>query len=139
MPGANGEGIHPLPFTEIWALRTDWEDVPVEQLGGTVLRLYALTGTARAELLEGMISLSRETDEKDPATIRAILDFQGKVVAASLGYPREEWSGLGAVMGSGTIEALYEIAARLSGLDEGQQTQATERLRRRRSAASGIA
>jgi hypothetical protein len=118
-------------------MRTDWEDVPVPQLGGTELRVYALTGTARAELIGDIQVLAKKGDATDPETIRGILDFQGRVVAASLGYARDEWSGLAEVMGSGAIEALYDVAARLSGLEQEHQERAKARLKVRRSAASG--
>jgi len=129
----------PVPRTlaDLWALRTDYRDVPVADLGGTSLRMFALTGTARAHLLSDMADLAGERDATDPATVRRVFMFQVRVVAASLGYPEDAWDALGGVLGSGAIETLYTVAAELSGLEKEQQEKATERLRRRRNAASG--
>lgn len=138
MDEAGGRGAYTAPrsLDELWALRTDYEDVAVASLGGTVLRLYALTGLGRGRLIPDMASLS-ERDATDPATVAAIWAFQTRVVAASLGYVESMWDALGATLGVDAIDQLYAVAARLSGLDASAQAKATERLRRRRSAASG--
>lgn len=132
-------GGQPRSLDELWALRTDYRDVPVDALGGTDLRIYALTGTARARLLGDMADLANERDVTDPATVHRVFMFQVRVVAASMGYPEAQWDDLGSTLGAATIEQLYVVAAELSGLDQEQQQAATERLPRRRSAASGTA
>jgi hypothetical protein len=141
---AGGRGASaPRSLDELWALRTDYRDIPVEDLGGQMLRLYALTGTARARLMGDMAGLADMADDpdaaKDPATVRRVFEFQGHAVAASLGYPPSEWDGLGSVLGARTIEGLYEVVAELSGLEKEQQQKAARRLRPVRSAASGTA
>lgn len=142
MTASNGRGSHPPALADLWALRTDYEDVQVAELGDTTLRVYALTGAARAILVSDMADLAgrkREGAEQDPALVQRVLLFEGRAVAASLGYPREEWDRLVETLGAGAIERLYEVAARLSGLDRADQVEATERLGRRRKAASGTA
>lgn len=142
MTEKNGRGPTPPAFADLYALRTDYEDYAVPELGGTVLRVYALTGAARAILVSDMADLAgrkREGAENDPALVQRVLLFEGRVVAASLGYDREEWDRLLETLGAGAIEGLYDVASRLSGLDKPQETAATERLGRRRKAASGTA
>jgi hypothetical protein len=135
--GRGAASTAPLSLDELWALRSDFEDVTVPELGGTVLRLYALTGTARAVLLRDMADLADTKDEKDPNVVQRVLLFEGRVVAASLGHPEADWDRFGSVVGSGAIERLYEVAARLSGLDKDQQDKAKAALKARRSGGSG--
>lgn len=136
-----GGASAPPSLDELWALRSDYRDVAVEELGGTTLRVYALTGTARAELLSEMADLagSQLTAEQstDPAIVRRVLVFQGNVVAAALGYPRDQWQGVGSTLGTSAIERLYEVAAELSGLDKDEQDKATARLGKVRKNGSG--
>lgn len=146
MSDTNGRaGATPPKLQELMTLRTDFEDVPVPQLGGTELRLYALTGTARAVLVSEMTGLQARhtkagTDpDDDPATVQAVMEFQGRVVAASLGYPLDEWDQLGATIGAPAVELLYEKASALSGIDKKDQDKATDRLPPTRKAASGTA
>jgi hypothetical protein len=139
---AGGRGASaPRSLDELWALRTDYRDVEVEDLGGQALRLYALTGTARAQLMSEMAGLADIADDpdamKDPAVVRRVFAYQGHAVAASLGYPLSDWDGLADVLGAQTIETLYATVAELSGLEKAQQEKAVRRLRPARSAASG--
>lgn len=122
---------------ELAALRTDYEDVEVPELGGASLRVYALTGTARAMLIPDMAALAGKEDSEAPQVVRDVLLFQGRVCGAALGYPVEEWDGVGAVLGTAALDRVYEVAARLSGLDAAAQKGAQERLRPTRKAASG--
>ena len=139
---AGGGGVLAAPpsLSELRALRSDWEDVPVPELGGRLLRVFALSGTARARLVPDIARLAATSngEVKDPSVIADILAWQTRVVASSLGYPEAEWDAFGGVIGSGAIERLYEVAAKLSALDADAQAEATRRLRRRRNAASGI-
>lgn len=135
------EGLRPLlSLDELRALRTDFQDVSVPELGGTELRVYALTGTARATFVSEMADLAGEDEEKaskDPAVVRRVFLFQGRVVAASLGYPSSEWDGLGDVLGARVIERLFDVSSSLSALNEEAQQKAVARLGRARKRASG--
>lgn len=135
--GGSGSSPEPLRLADIWAIRTDFEDVPVEQLGGRVVRVYALTGTARAKLVPSMADLANSGDSSSPENVERIMLFQSRVVAASLGFKEAEWGTFGETMGSEAIEALYEHAAKLSGLDGAAQTGAQDRLKGRRKVGSG--
>lgn len=136
--GTNGGALVALPtLAELAALRSDYEDVPVPQLGGTILRVYALTGTARAQLVGPMAELAKADNDKDPETVKRVWLFQGMVVGASLGYPEDEWSGVGNALGVEAISLLYDVAARLSALGGEAKAEAVQRLPRRRNAASG--
>ncbi len=138
----NDEAHGPPPLAELTTLRTDFEDVPVPMLGDTVLRVYALTGTTRALLVSEMAGEAQHLDDDtdtDPASVRKVMEFQGRVAAAGLGYPPEEWDGLNAAIGSQACALLYEVAARLSGMGEDDQAKATARLQPKRKAASGTA
>ena len=59
--GGSGAVTAPLSLVDLRALRSDYRDVPVAGLGGHELRVYALSGTARAQLRSVMADL---TDEK---------------------------------------------------------------------------
>lgn len=134
-----GEGTAPVPSVDdLWAWRTDWEDVEVPEMGGRTFRVYALSGTARAVLMPEMAEVA-DKESKDPATIAAVFRFQTKAVAASLGFPRESWDLAGDALGSNVVERLYEVVARLSGLDGKAQAEARDRLSPRRKAGSGTA
>ena len=135
--GGRGAAPAPLSLDDIKALRTDYRDVPVPDLGGHTLRLYALSGTARADLLGDMADIAGEQDEKDPTTVKRVFVFQSRCVAASLGYPMEQWDSVADALGGGTIESLYDIVADLSGLGAQAEAKVRTRLSRRRSAASG--
>jgi hypothetical protein len=135
--GTNGRGAPaPRPLADLLLLRTDYEDVPVASLGGEVLRVYALSGTARAKLIPDMGRLAAMGDEKSPETVAAVYSFQIRVAAASVGYPEPEWDAFGA-LGQEAITNLYEVAARLSGLGPDSQGEAVRRLPRPRRVASG--
>jgi hypothetical protein len=135
----------PLPLDQLWAMRTDYEDVPVPSLGGVKLRVYALSGTARAHLVPAMAALAdgKEPGERiggagdSPENIERVLLFQGHVVGASLGYPESQWDALPSTLGAQAIEDLYAVASRLSALDASAQAKATARLPRKRSAEAG--
>jgi hypothetical protein len=136
--GSGGTIVSPLSLEELHALRSDFEDVEVAELGGRKVRVYALTGTARAKLVPDMAAVAAsKSGRDDPEMIRSVFVFQSRVVAASLGYPEAAWDDVGSALGAGAVETLYDVAARLSGLDEQSQAKATERLPRRRNAASG--
>lgn len=132
----------PPALADLAAARTDYEDVVVESLGGMTLRLYALTGTARAHLLSTMVELATidVTDEKvslPPEQVQRVFMFQIRVVGASLGYPEDQWDAIGGVLGEATIDQLFAVASKLSGLGATAQDEAVQRLRPVRSAASG--
>ncbi len=130
----------PLRPAELLALRTDYEDVVVPALGDRTVRVYALSGVARARLMPTMSSIAeaqKPGEKPGPETVAAILVFQSKVVAASLGYGEDDWPAVGDVLPADATTALYQVAARLSGLDEAQQAEAVQRLPRTRRAASG--
>ena len=134
--GGRGAPV-PRSLDELWALRSDFEDVAVPELSGVTLRVYALSGSARALLVPDMAAVAASRDDSSPETVRAVFDFQTRVVASSLGYSPEDWEAVGRVLGSAAIERLYEVASRLSGLDHAEQAKASRRLRPVRSAASG--
>ena len=134
--GGRAEHVSVRSLDDLWALRTDWEDVPVPSLGGRVLRVYALSGTARARLMPDMARLS-EQDEKNAETVADLLRFQNRVVGASLGLPEPDWDGAGSALGADAVEALYAVAARLSGLEPDAQRKAARRLPATRNSDSG--
>lgn len=147
-PRVNGAApilTSPLPLEQLWALRTDYQDVPVESLGGQRVRLYALSGTARARLVPEMAALAegRTPGERiggqgdSPESVQRVLVFQGHVVAASLGYPEDQWDEVPGILGATAVEDLYAVAAKLSALEGDATAKATERLPRKRSAGSG--
>lgn len=135
--GGRAEHVSVRSLDDLRALRSDWEDVTVESLGGAVLRVYALSGTARARLMPEMADLIRREDQKDPETVAALLEFQCRAVGASLGLPEEAWAGTGAAIGADAVEQLYAVVGRLSGLSAEEQAKASRRLRPTRSAGSG--
>jgi hypothetical protein len=137
---AGGRGVliqAPRSLDELRSLRTDYEDLEVPELGGATVRVFALTGTARAMLIPDMAGLAQADDTKAPEVVRDVLLFQGRVVGASLGFPPEQWESVGDVLGTSAVDRIYSVAARLSGLDESSQKGAQDRLRRPRNAASG--
>ena len=135
--GGRAEPVSVRSLDDLRALRSDWEDVPVPMLGGAVLRVYALSGTARSRLMPDMARLAAQPDDKAPDAVAALLAFQSRVVGASLGLPLDQWDGAGEVLGADAIDALYPVAARLSGLDGAAQAKASRRLPRTRNAGSG--
>ena len=134
-------GQQPLAsIEELLAARTDFRDVEVEALGGKVLRLYGLSGTARAHLLAHYANVLPDDDTDvpdDPALLEKLLLFQVDVVAASLGYLPEQWPAVGAALGATAIEQLFDTASELSGIGPGAQAEAVQRLRPQRNAGSG--
>lgn len=141
MTTKNGGRQAPPTIEELWNLRNDYQDVELPELGGTTLRLYALTGNARAELMSEMVDLSHlegaDQPDLDTATVRRVFDFQTRVVGASLGYPSGQWGTVGDVLGNSVIDNLFAVASKLSGLDTSSQDEAVQRLRPVRNAASG--
>lgn len=134
-------GITPPTLADLMAARTDYEDVQVESLGGMTLRLYALTGTARARLLSTMVELAgidvADATNIPPEQVQRVFMFQIRVVGASLGYAEAEWEDVGGVLGEATITQLFDVASKLSGLGATAQDEAVQRLRPVRNAASG--
>jgi hypothetical protein len=128
-----------LSFDEIRSSRIDYRDVVVPELGGRELRIYALSGSARAALMSEMVSLAGIDLEnaKNPEVIGKVMLYSGRVVAASLGYPQDQWDVAADALGSGAVETLYEVAAELSKLTDDATEKDVARLQRRRKAASG--
>ena len=114
--GTRGAAPAPLELADLRALRTDYEDVVCPDLGGTTLRLYALSGTARALLVPAMADLVAG-DQQSPDAVRRVFQFEVRVVASSLGYHEDEWDAAGDALGAPTVELLYPVAARLSKLN----------------------
>ena len=136
----NGGRHQPPALADLAAARTDYQDVPVESLGGMSLRLYALSGTDRAELMSDMSDLADLDEKQDklpPATVKRVFLFQIRVVAESLGYPEAEWDRVGGTLGEKAIDQLFAVASDLSGLGAKSQDEAVQRLRPKRNAASG--
>lgn len=129
----------PPALAEIIAARTDYEDVQVASLGGKTLRVHAVSGTARAKLMSGMVGLldDEAAAKKDPAKVERVLMFQVHVVAASLGYPEEQWAAVGDALGEGAIEQLFDVATRLSRLDKDSADEVAHSLKQTKSTASG--
>lgn len=132
--------VHQPPaLDDLIESRSDFEDVDVESLGGRTLRLYALSGTDRAKLMSTMVDLADIDPEnaRDPETVMRVFHFQIRVVAASLGYPEDQWEAFGQAVGEGVIGQLFDVASRLSGMGADAQDEAVQRLRTVRSVASG--
>jgi hypothetical protein len=125
-----GASAGPPPIASLAEARTDYEDVPVPQLGGMVIRLYALSGQDRGAIFSEMAALVRDRSESDireadPDTIRKVLDFQTHVVAASMGYPQSAWPALGGAISADTIEdVLFPVCERLSKLGATEKVKA---------------
>ena len=135
---AGGRGPdHPelRSLDELTQLRTDYEDVPVSQLGGAVLRLYALTGAERARLISAASRLEKEVGA-EVAESEAALLFPVRIVGASLGYPEDQWVALGEALGAEALDDLYKVASRLSGVGDSDK-QEKDRQPEKRNAASG--
>ena len=133
-----GGQAQPVSLDQLKASRTDYEDVPVPQLGGQKIRIWALSGRVRAGLIGEITALSKlDPDGNDPEVVEKVLLFQCRVVAASMQLPEDDWDGLADAVGSGTVEDLYEVAKKLSRLDASDKQQAVERLPAKRRAASG--
>jgi hypothetical protein len=117
--GTRGAAPAPLSLADLAALRTDYEDVTCPDMGDAVLRLYALSGTARAQLVPAMADLAGTDDDdaRSPDAVRRVFQFEVRVVASCLGYPEAEWDAAGDALGAPTVELLYPVAARLSKLD----------------------
>ena len=111
----------------------------MSSLGGNAVRLYALSGAQRSILLPQMAELSkREGDiDNDPEVVRRVFTFQSDVVAASMGYPPDQWAGLADALGAPAIEELYDVAKRLSGLGKDAVDEAVADLGETTSAGSG--
>lgn len=142
--GGSGVVTAPLPLEELRALRSDWKDVPVPDLGDTVFRVYRLSGLGRAKVMTEAAMLLQETkgtgdgeETRDPAVVERVLLFEGIAVAASLGYPEEQWRDVLSILGEGAIETLYETVSDISKLNRSDQDKAKERLSPRRNAAAG--
>jgi len=141
--------LGPPSLDELLTLRTDYEDVPVPELGGKVIRLFALSGVARVRLVSEVRRTLREAgidpetfskdtevpDEVAVAFAERLQQHHGRVVAASMGYPEEEWDALASLLPDDVIEPLFEVASRLSGM--GNQEEEQERLPETRNDASG--
>lgn len=141
----------PPSLDELLTLRTDYEDVPVPALGGTVIRVFALSGVARVRLVAEVRRTLREAgidpetfgddtdvpDEVATEFAERIEQHQARVVAASMGYAEEEWDALGELLPDAAIETLYGVATRLSGLGSEAQQEERDRLPETRNAASG--
>ena len=134
-----GRGPQPPSIDQLIEARSDYEDVEVEGLGGMTLRVYALSGTARARLMSTMADLAEIDPDKvkDPDTVMRVFMFQIRVVGASLGYPEDQWEAIGDAVGEEAIGQLFEVATRLSGLGDSAQDEAVQRLRAVRNVASG--
>ena len=135
---AGGQAGGPVSLDQLRTLRSDYQDVPVPGLGGTTIRLWALSGTERAGLIKEISALSKlDPDGSDPEVIEKVLLFQCRVVAASMQLDPGEWDGLADAIGAGIVEDLYTVAAKLSRLEREAQAEALERLPAKRSTASG--
>jgi len=134
--GTRGAAPAPLSLDDLRALRTDYEDVACPDLGGATLRLYALSGTARAVLIPAMADLVAG-DPSNPDSVRRVFQFEVRVVSASLGYPEAEWDAAGDALGSPTVEMLYPIAARLSRLNNDEVEKVAAELGEATSDGSG--
>jgi len=126
----------PRSLDELIQLRTDYEDVPVSQLGGEVLRVYALTGAERARLISQASRLEKEVGA-EVADSEAALLFPVRIVGASLRYPEDQWVALGEALGAEALDDLYKVASRLSGVGDSDAKQEKDRQPEKRNAASG--
>lgn len=150
MTKANGSAS-PLALptlADLAASRTDYEDVPVPQLGGRLLRLWGISGETRVTLMLEARKLLAETGVEseadvsklgeDAKTIADVLRFQSHVVAASLGYPEEMWEDVAKTLPSDAIDdVLYPVAERLSALNPTRRAKAVEEMGTTASAGSG--
>ena len=138
-------GAAPVTLEELRAARTDYRDVPCEGLGGKEVRIYALSGTARAKLMTSTLGLAQLATDDDalaklpPEQAEQVFMFQARVVAASMGFPEDQWDSVSDVLGGPTISQLFDVASDLSGLNEASQDEAVQRLRPVRNVASGTA
>ena len=133
-------GNQPPAISDLLASRTDYEDVPVPALGGKELRVWGLSGTARAHLLSQYNEWLPDGEDEKPQSseqLRHVLMFQVDVVAASLGYPPEEWEAVGMALGATAVEQLFDTAAALSGIGPAAQAEAVQRLRPTAKEGSG--
>jgi len=142
--GQRGLPTHLRPsIDDLVAARTDYEDVEVESLGGMTLRVFGLTGVARASLMsEYAAYMPADGDDKlpdDSDTLRMLLLFQVKVVGAALGYPEDEWEAAGTALGTDAVEQLFDVASRLSGIGPEAEAKADADLKATGTDDSGTA
>lgn len=122
-----GNGHRLIALEDLLAQPLPYEDVPTPEYGSdATVRLYAVTGTKRAELAE--IS---EGDQTNGARLR----FVHALVAASIGgeATAEQVGGLP----SAVIDRLSRVALRLAGIGSEEIDKATEDLGAVPNAASG--
>lgn len=138
-----GANHYPPSLDALRAARRDYEDVKVDDLGMT-LRLWALSGAARAAYMARLAGLAKYADmtldemqERPPSEIERVMLAQSYLVAGSLGYPVADWDAVAETLSEAIVDQLYPIAARLSKMQEGATQAEVESLKANPSASSG--
>lgn len=133
----------PPSLDELRGLRRDYEDVEVPELG-VPLRLWALSGAARAAYMARLAGLVRfaslsldEMQDQSPEDIERAMLAQSYLVAGSLGYPSSEWDAVAETLSESIVDRLYPVAARLSKMQEGATDAEVQDLKDNPSASSG--